>query len=46
MDKPLTPEEIHKLATAPLPTIKVELPQKSHASYGPFRSFDKPRLSE
>lgn len=45
-DKKLTPEEIHKLAISPLP-IRIDIipPQKTHASYGPYKEYDKPKES-
>lgn len=43
-DKKLSAEEIHELATRPI-QINVIVPVKTHASYGPFNNYDKPRSS-
>jgi hypothetical protein len=41
----LSPEEIHKLAIAPLPKFNIVTPQKAYASYGPYRANDQVRLT-
>lgn len=37
MTKELTPEERHKLATAPFPVVHIIPPQKGYGNYGAYK---------